>query len=98
MSKAANEQTAMIEAADLVLKKSRRKWVCIMIGICVLIVAAAVVAGVINRGWIPVALVAAIIGVTVTVKLCADQIGKAVLRWKQDRDRMDGGEFSRFSL
>jgi len=75
-----NDERAMID---------KKKWLLIMAGIMSFIVAVAAVVAIISLAAAPAALIAAIIGLAITAKLCMEQVGKINERHKNDLNKLD---------
>lgn len=78
-----------IREIDERAKKDKKKWLLIMVAIMAVIVIIAAVVAVISLAAAPAALIAAIIGLAITAKLCMEQVGKINQRHKNDLNKLD---------
>lgn len=81
-------------------RRGKRKWLLIMLAIMAVVIAASIVVSIVGgMQYAPYALIAAIIAVAITAKLCVDQMGK-VMEWqKSEKSKLDSnGSFTGFNL
>ncbi len=78
-----------IRAIDDRAAKDKKRWLCIMAAIMVVIAAVSAVVAVVNLAAAPAALIAAVIGLAITAKLCMEQVAKVNERHKNDLNKLD---------